>query len=55
MDKLIDVLEKEDEKLNLELEVSHGDSKRMKIALEKKINLYNRFLKETLMILTGLV
>ncbi|MGI0043518.1 MAG: hypothetical protein ACRD47_07385 [Nitrososphaeraceae archaeon] len=36
----------EEENLNLELEESHGDPNKMKVALEKKINLYIRFLKE---------
>ena len=46
MRKLMDKLKMEDEKLNLELEESHGDPNKMKIALERKINLYKRFLKE---------
>jgi hypothetical protein len=46
MRKLMDELEMKDEKLNLELEESHGDPNKMKVALEKKINLYIRFLKE---------
>ena len=47
MRKLMDKLKIEDEKLNLELEESHGDPNKMKIALERKINLYKRFLKES--------
>jgi hypothetical protein len=46
MRKLMDELKMKDEKLNLELEESHGDPNKMKVALEKKINLCNRFLKE---------
>ena len=46
MRKLMDKLKMEDERLNLELEKSRGDPNKMKIALEKKINLYKRFLKE---------
>lgn len=36
----------DDEKLNNELEESHGDPDKMKVALEKKINLYKRFLRK---------
>ncbi len=43
----MDKLKMEDERLNLELEKSRGDPNKMKIALEKKINLYKRFLKES--------
>jgi hypothetical protein len=46
MRKLMDELKMKDEKLNLELEESHGDPNKMKVALEKKINLCNHFLKE---------
>lgn len=46
MRKLMDKLKMEDERLNLELEKSCGDPNKMKIALERKINLYKRFLKE---------
>jgi hypothetical protein len=49
----MDELKMKDEKLNLELEESHGDPNKMKVALEKKINLCNHFLKATLVILTG--
>jgi hypothetical protein len=45
MRKLMDKLKMEDEKLNLEL--SHGDANKMKGVLERKINLYNCFLKES--------
>lgn len=37
----------EDERLNLELEESRGDPNKMKKGLERKINLYKRFLKES--------
>jgi hypothetical protein len=43
----MDELKMEDERLNLELEKSRGDPNKMKIALERKINLYNRFLKKS--------
>lgn len=46
MRRLMDKLKLEDGKLNVELEESHGDQNKMKVALEKKINLYNCFLKE---------
>ena len=46
MHKLMDKLKIEDEKLNLEVEESHRDPDKMKVALVRKINLYNRFLKE---------
>jgi hypothetical protein len=43
---VIDKLKFEDDKLNQELEDSHRDPNRMKVALEKEINLYKRFLKQ---------
>jgi hypothetical protein len=43
----MDKMKMEDEKLDLELEESHGDPNKMKVALERKINLYNRVLKES--------
>ena len=46
MHRLMDELKMEDGKLNVKLEESHGDPNKMKAALEKKINLYNSFLKE---------
>ena len=46
MRRLMDELKMEDGKLNVKLEESHGDPNKMKVALEKKINLYNSFLKE---------
>ena len=45
MRRSMDKLKMEDGKLNVELEESHGDPNKMKVALEKKINLYNCFLK----------
>ena len=47
MYKLMDKLNMEDEKLNRELKESHRDPNKMKAAFERKINLYNRFLKES--------
>lgn len=47
MSRLMDKMKMEDEKLDLELEESHGDPNKMKVALERKINLYNRVLKES--------
>lgn len=46
MRRLMDKLKLEDGKLNVKLEESHGDPNKMKLALERKINLYNSFLKE---------
>lgn len=46
MRRLMDELKMEDGKLNVKLEESHGDPNKMRVALEKKINLYNSFLKE---------
>jgi type III secretory pathway component EscU len=43
---MIDKLKIEDDKINQELEDSHGDPNRMKVALEKRINLYKRFFKQ---------
>ena len=43
---LIDMLEVEDEKLNVELEESHRDYEKMRLIFEKRIDLYKRFLKE---------
>jgi len=43
---LIDKLKLEDDKLNQELEDSHGDFDRMKLVFEKRIELYKRYLKE---------
>jgi hypothetical protein len=47
MSKLMDKVKMEDEKLDLELEESHGDPNKMKVTLERKINLYSRVLKES--------
>lgn len=46
MPNLMDKLKVENDKLDQELEDSHGDPIKMKVALEKKINLYKRFLKK---------
>jgi hypothetical protein len=43
---LVDKLKVEDEKLNQELKDSQGDFDKMKLVFEKRIDLYNRFLKE---------
>lgn len=43
---MIDKLKLEDDKLNQELEDSHGDFDRMKLVFEKRIELYKRYLKE---------
>ncbi|MPZ06914.1 MAG: hypothetical protein GEU26_10960 [Nitrososphaeraceae archaeon] len=43
---LIDRLKVEDEKLNVELEESHGDCEKMKAVFEKRIDLYKQTLKE---------
>jgi hypothetical protein len=43
---MIDKLKIEDDKLNQQLEDSHGDPNKMKVALEKRINLCKRFLKK---------
>ncbi|MPZ06862.1 MAG: hypothetical protein GEU26_10700 [Nitrososphaeraceae archaeon] len=39
-------LREEEDKLNLELEESHGNYEIMKAVFEKRIDLFNRFLKE---------
>lgn len=39
-------LKAEEDKLNQELEESHGDCEKMKVVFEKRIDLYKRFLKE---------
>ena len=41
----MDKLKVEDDKLNQELEESHGDFDKMKLVFEKRIELQNRFLK----------
>ena len=41
----MDKLKVEDDKLNQELEDSHGDFDKMKLVFEKRIELQNRFLK----------
>ena len=43
---LMNKLKVEDDKLNQELEESHGDFDKMKLVFEKRIELYKRFLKE---------
>ena len=39
-------LQVEDDKLNQELEESHGHFDKMKLVFDKRIDLYHRFLKE---------
>lgn len=46
MKTLMERLQSEEDKLNLELEESHGDYEKMKVVFEKRIDLYKRFLKE---------
>jgi hypothetical protein len=46
LNKLMDELKAEEDKLNLEQEDAHGDNKKMKIVFLKKIQLYKRFLNE---------
>ena len=46
MKTMMDRLQVEEDKLNLELEESHGDYKKMRLIFEKRIDLYKRFLKE---------
>ena len=46
MKTLMERLQVEDDKLNLELEESHGDYDKMRLIFEKRIDLYKRFLKE---------
>ncbi|MGH9963583.1 MAG: hypothetical protein ACRD5E_01985 [Nitrososphaeraceae archaeon] len=43
---MIDKLKIEDDRSDLGLEDSHGDPNRMKVAHEKRINLYKRFLNQ---------
>lgn len=46
MTTLMNKLREEEDKLNLELEESHGNYEIMKAVFEKRIDLFNRFLKE---------
>ena len=46
MKTMMDRLQVEDDRLNLELEESHGDYNKMRLIFEKRIDLYKRFLKE---------
>jgi hypothetical protein len=46
MTALMDKLREEEDKLNQELEESHGSYEIMKVVFEKRIDLFNRFLKE---------
>jgi hypothetical protein len=39
-------LREEEDRLNLELEESHGNYEIMKVVFEKRIDLFNRFLKK---------
>jgi hypothetical protein len=46
MRALMNKLKEEEDKLNLELEESHGNYEIMKVVFEKRIDLFNRFLKQ---------
>jgi hypothetical protein len=46
MTTLMNKLREEEDKLNQELEESHGNYEIMKVVFEKRIDLFNRFLKE---------
>lgn len=46
MTTMINELRAEEDKLNLELEESHGSYEMMKVVFEKRIDLFNRFLKK---------
>ncbi len=46
MKTLMERLQVEEDKLDQEQEDSHGDYEKMKVAFEKRIDLYKRFLKE---------
>ena len=46
MPTLMDSLRKEQDKLDLEQENTHGDYEKMKVVFEKKIQLHKRFLKK---------
>jgi hypothetical protein len=46
MGTLMDRLKTEEDRLDLELEESKGDYDKMKLTLERKIDLYKRFLKK---------
>lgn len=46
MKTLMERLQVEEDKLNLELEESHGDYEKMRLVFEKRIDFYKQFLKE---------
>jgi hypothetical protein len=46
MSTLMDKLKVEEDKLDLELEESHGNYEIMKVVFEKRIDFFNRFLKQ---------
>jgi hypothetical protein len=46
MKTLMERLQVEDDKLNLELEESHGDYDKMRLIFEKRIDLYKHLLEE---------
>jgi hypothetical protein len=46
MTTMINELRAEEDKLNLELEESPGSYEMMKVVFEKRIDLFNRFLKK---------
>jgi hypothetical protein len=43
---LMNKLREEEDKLNLELEESHGNYEIMKVVFEKRLDLFSRFLKQ---------
>jgi hypothetical protein len=45
MSTLMDKLKVEEDKLNLELEESHGNYEIMQVVFEKRLDLFSRFLK----------
>jgi len=46
MKSVLDRLKAEEDRLNQELEDSHGSYEIMKVVFEKRIDLFNRFLKQ---------
>jgi hypothetical protein len=46
MQTLMDIIRKEEDKLDQDLEDSHSEYEKMKLVLEKKIDLYKRLLKK---------
>jgi hypothetical protein len=46
MKSVLDKLKAEEDRLNQELEDSHGSYEIMKVVFEKRVDLFNRFLKQ---------